>query len=72
MDIFATEKGNRNQHHQVEYSPTRSAEAWFRPLEPQFALAGIITDATRFNPALIGLDEESIGFVAKVLEECPY
>lgn len=30
------------------------------------------TDTTRFNHAPIGLDEESIGLIAEVLEECSY
>lgn len=41
-----------------------------RQLEAQFALAVITTDVTRYTHALVGLDEDSIGLVADVLEEC--
>lgn len=38
----------------------------------QFALAGVTSDAIRFNHALVGLDEESIGLVFDVLEQGSY
>lgn len=50
----------------------RNPGAWLRQLEARFALANMTTKVTRFNQELVGLDEESIGFVAYVLEECSY
>lgn len=41
-------------------------------LDVQFALAGVITGATKFNHALVGLDEESVALVASVLSGFSY
>lgn len=38
----------------------------------QFALAGVIMSATKFNHALVGLDEESVALVASVLSGFSY
>lgn len=46
----------------------RNSAVWFRQLVAQFALAGFPTDATRFNPTNIDIDEETIGLAADVLE----
>lgn len=46
--------------------------ARFRQMEAQFTLAGVITDATRFNHAPIDLDEETNGLVTDVPEDCSY
>lgn len=49
----------------------RNPAAWLQ-LEAQFTLAGVMADATKFNHALIRLDDEIIGFIADMLEECSY
>lgn len=36
----------------------KNTAAWFRQLETQFALVGVTMDASRFNHALLGLDED--------------
>lgn len=41
-------------------------------LEVQFALAGITMNTTRFNEALVGMDEEIIELVRHVLDDGSY
>ncbi|CAD7093678.1 unnamed protein product [Hermetia illucens] len=41
-------------------------------LEEQFALTCVMAEPTSFNHTFIGLDEETIGLVTDVLEECSY
>lgn len=50
----------------------RSAADRFRQLVAQVALASATMDATRFNYALVGMDEGTIGFIADVLEDFSY
>lgn len=45
---------------------------WRRNPEVQFTPTGITADVTKFNLAFVGLEEESIGLVANILEECSY
>lgn len=47
-------------------------EAWFFQLERRFTLADVTTDATKFNHALVDLDEASISLVTDVLGEFTY
>lgn len=38
----------------------------------RFSLAGVISDAIRFNQSLVGLDGESVGLLFDVLEKGSY
>ncbi|CAD7089103.1 unnamed protein product [Hermetia illucens] len=50
----------------------RNPELWFVHLEAQFQMPGITSDATRFNYAVVGLDEESILLVSDVAKSASY
>ena len=50
----------------------RNPELWFVHLEAQFQMSGITSDATRFNYAVVGLDEESILLVSDVVKSTSY
>lgn len=46
--------------------------ALIRQLEIQFALASVSIVATRFDHALVGLDEDTIGLASDDLRDCSY
>lgn len=50
----------------------KSSEAWLREPEAQFALAGVTSDATPFDHALVQLDRENVGLLFDVLEQSSY
>lgn len=50
----------------------RSATEWFRQFVALVALVGFTMRTTRFNHALVGMDEETIEFISDVLEDFSY